>query len=159
MLVAADRERGKCGGDLPTDRKPVAQTKCTGKAPFIVAWAEGGWDGWDGSALAASARPRPVSSARTRGRKRRSERLLQWNHVEATRAWRYPLAPAGGEVDKASESRRATRDDGESQRTLSTWLCACAGSAIQWPAQHAFNSRSLVSGAACSRTLLPSGRL
>jgi hypothetical protein len=48
--AVADRERGKCIGYLPTDRKPVARTKFTGKVPFIAAWVEGGWVGWDGSA-------------------------------------------------------------------------------------------------------------
>jgi hypothetical protein len=34
--------------------KPKTQTKCMGKAPFILVWAEGGWDEQDGSALAAT---------------------------------------------------------------------------------------------------------
>jgi hypothetical protein len=49
-LAATDREQGKHGGDLPTDRKPATRTKCTGKVPFIDVWAEGGWDGQDGTA-------------------------------------------------------------------------------------------------------------
>jgi hypothetical protein len=49
MSVAVEREWGKCGSDLPTNRKPVARTKCTGMVPFIAVWAEGGWGGWDGS--------------------------------------------------------------------------------------------------------------
>jgi hypothetical protein len=47
------------------DRKPVARTKCIGKVPFIARWAKGGWNGWGGSALVASARSCLVSSACT----------------------------------------------------------------------------------------------
>jgi hypothetical protein len=110
-LEPAEEERGDWTG---------ARTKCTGKVHFIAAWAEGGWDGRDGLALAASARSRHVSSACTGGRGRRSERLLRRPHVEATHAWRCPLAAKGGEVDRVSEPRRATWHDGECQRTLST---------------------------------------
>jgi hypothetical protein len=80
-----------------------------GGSSFIDAWAEGGWDD---SALAASALPRYDTSACTRGRRQRSERLLRQPHVEAMHAWRCPLAAGGGEVDGASEPRRATRHDG-----------------------------------------------
>jgi hypothetical protein len=139
--------------------KPVARTKCTEKVPFIAAWAEGGWDGRDGSALAASARSCHVSSACMHGRRRRSERLLRWPHVEAMCAWCRPLAARGGEVDGASELRRATRHDGECKHTLSTRLRARAGSARRWPPWHVFGSGSLAIGAACSRTSSPSGRL
>jgi hypothetical protein len=76
MSAAAYREWGKRGGDLPMDRKPVARTKCMGKVPFIATWVEGGWDGRDGSALTASARPCSVSSTRTHGCIQRSEWLL-----------------------------------------------------------------------------------
>jgi hypothetical protein len=130
-----------------------------GNVPFIAAWVEGGWGGRDGSAFAASARPRPVSSARTRGCKRRSERLLQRPRVEATRAWHFPLAAGAGVVDGALEPRRATRHDGEGQRTLSTRLRAHAGNARHWPPRHAFGSGSLDSRAACSRTSSSRGRL
>jgi hypothetical protein len=102
--------------------KPEARTQCTGEVPFIAVQAEGGWDGWDGSALAASARSHNVSSECTRGRRQRSERLLRWTRVEATCAWHCPLAAGSGEVDGASESRRATRHDGRCQRTLPTRL-------------------------------------
>jgi hypothetical protein len=81
-------------------------------------------------------------------------RLLQWPRVEATLVWRCPLAAGGGEVDGASEPKRATRHDGECQLTLSTWLRA-----RQWPPWHAFGSGSLASGVACSRASSPSGRL
>jgi hypothetical protein len=74
-------------------------------------------------------------------------------------AWRCPLAAGGGAVDGASEPRRATRHDGECQHTLPTWLHARGGSARRWPPRHAFSSRSLASGVACSRTLSLSGRL
>jgi hypothetical protein len=113
MLVIADGERGKRSGDVLTDRKPVAWTKCTGQVPFIARWVEGGWDGWDSSALAASARPRPVSSVCTCGHRWRSKRLLRRPCVEATHAWHCPLAAGGGEVDGASELRRATWHDAE----------------------------------------------
>jgi hypothetical protein len=83
-----------------------------GGSSFIDAWAEGGWDGWDDSALAASALPCYDTSVCTRGRRRRNERLLRQPHVEAMHAWRCTLAAGGGEVDGASESRRATRHDG-----------------------------------------------
>jgi hypothetical protein len=94
-----------------------------------------------------------------RGHRRRSERLLRRTHVEATRAWHCPLAAEGGEVDRAPEPRLATRHDGRCQRTPPTRLRAHAGSASQWPPRHAFGSRSLASGAACSRTSSPSDRL
>jgi hypothetical protein len=118
-------ENGETWWRLTTDRKLVARTKCTGKVRFIAAWAEGGWDGQDGSALAASARPCPISSARMNRHRRHSERLLPRCHVEATRAWHCPLAAGGGEVDGALEPRRATRHDGECQHTLSTRPRAC----------------------------------
>jgi hypothetical protein len=139
--------------------KPVVRTKCMGKVPFIATWAEGGWDGRDGSALAASARSRHVCNTCTRERRWRSEWLPRQPRVEATRTWCCPLATGGGEVDGASEPRRATRHDGECQRTLSTWLREHVSSARQWPPRHAFGSGSLANGAACSRTSSPSGRL
>jgi hypothetical protein len=138
--------------------KPEARTQCTGEVPFIATRAEGGWDGWDGSSMAASARTRNVSSACMRGHRRHSEWLPRQTRVEATHAWRCPLAAGGGEVNRASESRRAMRHDGRCQRTLPMWLRARAGSARQWPPRHAFGSGSLASGAACSRTSSPSGR-
>jgi hypothetical protein len=91
----------------------VAWIKCMGKVLFTTACAEGGWDGRDGSALAASARMHHASSTCTRGCRRRSEQLLRWPRVEAMRAWLCPLAAGGGEVDRASKLRRATRHDGE----------------------------------------------
>jgi hypothetical protein len=39
--VHGSMDRGATS-DLPTDREPVAQTKCTEKVPFIAARAEGG---------------------------------------------------------------------------------------------------------------------
>jgi hypothetical protein len=139
--------------------KPVARTKCTGKVPFIAAWVEGGWDGRDGSTLVASARSRHVSSACTCRCRRCSELLLRWPRVEATHSWCCPLAVGGGEVDGASEPRRATRHDRECQRTLSTRLRTCADNTRRWPPRHIFGSGSLASGAACSRTLSPTGQL
>jgi hypothetical protein len=69
--------------------------------------AEGGWDGRDGSALAASAQSRNTSNACTRRLRRRSERLLRRTHVEATCPWRCPLPAGGGEVDKAMPAHPA----------------------------------------------------
>jgi hypothetical protein len=112
---------GKTGRRLTDGQENGGVDKMHGEGSFYCCILEGGWDG---SALAASAQPRPVSSTRTRGSRRCSERLLRWPRVEATRAWRCPLAAGGGEVDGASELRRATRHDGECQCTLSTQLCA-----------------------------------
>jgi hypothetical protein len=67
--------------------------------------AEGGWDGRDGSALAASAQPCSASSACMHGRRRCSEQLLQRTRMEATRVGCCPLAAGGGEVDGAPEPR------------------------------------------------------
>jgi hypothetical protein len=39
--VHGSMDRGATS-DLPTDREPVARTKCTEKVPFIAARAEGG---------------------------------------------------------------------------------------------------------------------
>jgi hypothetical protein len=125
----------------------------------MAARAEGGWDGRDGSALAASAQLHSASSACTRGRRRRNERLLRWTHVEATCAGHCPLAAGGGEVNGALEPRRAMRHGRRCQRTPPTRLRAPGGSSSRWPPQHAFGSGSLASGAACSRTLSPSGLL
>jgi hypothetical protein len=62
------------------------------------------WDRRDGSAIAASAGSRHVSSVCTCKHKRHSERLLRWPRVEATHAWHCPLAAGGGEVDGAEVS-------------------------------------------------------
>jgi hypothetical protein len=93
---------------LLTDGQEAGGTdKIHWEGPFYSC-VGGGWMGWMGrlgSALAASSRPRPVSSARTRGRRRCSERLLQQPRVGATLAWRCPLAAGCGDMDRASEPR------------------------------------------------------
>jgi hypothetical protein len=93
--------------------------------------AETGVDGmdWTTRSWQLALRRAMYSSACKRGHRWHSERLLRWFLMEATRAWHCPLATGGGEVDGASEPRRATWHDGKCQRTLSTGLCMCAGSA------------------------------
>jgi hypothetical protein len=72
-LALMERRKTEVGAVATAYRREAAvgaRTKCMGKVPFIATWAKGGWDGWDGSALAASARLRYDSSACTRGRRR-----------------------------------------------------------------------------------------
>jgi hypothetical protein len=69
-LASTERRKTEVGAVAMAYRREAAvgaRTKCMGKVPFIATWAKGGWDG---SALAASARLRYDSSACTRGCRR-----------------------------------------------------------------------------------------